>query len=94
MAIKDFKQIEEFDNDYNAEFYVTRRLNLRGCNTVIKAYDYGIYNSRTLAGLVQPQFRMLLEWCSYGDLIGLLDFYERYKLVFVIASSCFIMMLT
>jgi len=76
IATKDTKQEDEFYGDYNAEFFLARRLNQIGCPNVVEIYDYGVYTTWT----AEKFFRIAMEYCSYGSLEDLIEFYKTHNL--------------
>lgn len=74
-----------FGRDYNAEFYLTRRLNKRSCKNVVKVYDHAIYRPDTAS--FSQRFRMALEYCKYGSLADLIRFYMLMGYVVVALNS-------
>ena len=76
LAVKDYTS-SIFDQDYNYEYYLIRRLNHRGCQHVIHTYDQARYKTPK----TQLYFRMAIEFCDGGDLDLLRKFYLGHESV-------------
>ena len=61
--------MDEFFLDWNEETFLTHKLNIAGCRNVVKVYDWN-RNER------EDYAKIIYEYCPYGDLQMLIDFYE------------------
>lgn len=64
--------MDPFFRDYNEEALLTRKLNATSCRNVVKVYDWNRHTEEDRA-------RIIYEYCPYGDLQMLLDFYDKQK---------------
>lgn len=64
--------MDEFFRDFNEEALLTQKLNATGCRNVVKVYDWNRKEGEDFA-------RIIYEYCPYGDLQMLVDFYETHQ---------------
>lgn len=64
--------MDSWFRDFNEEAFLTQKLNATGCRNVVKVYDWNRKKEEDFA-------RIIYEFCPYGDLQMLMDFYKKYE---------------